>query len=512
MSRGIWRTLGIEPTTDRSAIRRAYAAKLRGMDVDADPAGFARLRDARDAALAGVADPVAMLPDLDDDSDDDKIVADGFFTPEPEPLPQARVDPVEAERDAAIDHHFRALEALLFPGHDDPSTAEEAAAIAHHGYALLADPRLERIDFAVGAERWFAEHLAIAIPRSDPLLERAAAVFGWIARRDDHTLSPHAREIVDRIGAIRFATLVGDPGHRLHRAWVELVRSDDGPHRWGTTGGRVRELLLVVRQRYPDAEQWMNPVRVAKWDRPASDNPRIGFYIWLVLIIIVAAVRVLSGPSDDPREQAPVVIPTLSSDANLLAQHMTGKGIAALRQEHPELAEAIRTTTAPLPGNVDPAVADRAVDTLYQQRLLAGFAKAPDDLLRDVAAFELDAMRLLAPTIPAQCRRFVVSSDPNLLNQGLRERQQRLVHRIILESDDRNAGDGSYRFTLPSSIATTIRTRTGLSADQVKNALSDKGKDTDVCAVNIALREAALRDSKNGMRLLRDMRPSGDDN
>ncbi len=51
MSRGIWATLGIDPTTDRSAIRRAYAAKLRAMDVDADPAGFARLRDARDAAV-----------------------------------------------------------------------------------------------------------------------------------------------------------------------------------------------------------------------------------------------------------------------------------------------------------------------------------------------------------------------------------------------------------------------------------------------------------------------------
>jgi len=50
--RGTWRRLGIEPTTDQGAIRRAYADALRAMDVDADVAGFTALRDARDTALA----------------------------------------------------------------------------------------------------------------------------------------------------------------------------------------------------------------------------------------------------------------------------------------------------------------------------------------------------------------------------------------------------------------------------------------------------------------------------
>lgn len=58
MRRGIWATLDIDPTTDRSAIRKAYAARLKAMDVDADPAGFAALRAARDAALAGVAEEI----------------------------------------------------------------------------------------------------------------------------------------------------------------------------------------------------------------------------------------------------------------------------------------------------------------------------------------------------------------------------------------------------------------------------------------------------------------------
>ncbi|WP_062788189.1 hypothetical protein [Novosphingobium capsulatum] len=52
MSDGAWGRLGIAPTPDQGAIRRAYADALRAMDVDADVAGFAALRQARDTALA----------------------------------------------------------------------------------------------------------------------------------------------------------------------------------------------------------------------------------------------------------------------------------------------------------------------------------------------------------------------------------------------------------------------------------------------------------------------------
>lgn len=51
MSRHPWSLLGIAPTADTSAIRKAYAAKLKAMDVDADVSGFAQLRQARDLAL-----------------------------------------------------------------------------------------------------------------------------------------------------------------------------------------------------------------------------------------------------------------------------------------------------------------------------------------------------------------------------------------------------------------------------------------------------------------------------
>jgi hypothetical protein len=53
----MWEVLGIAPTNDPRAIRRAYAARLRQMDPDRDRAGFARLRDALESALARAARP-----------------------------------------------------------------------------------------------------------------------------------------------------------------------------------------------------------------------------------------------------------------------------------------------------------------------------------------------------------------------------------------------------------------------------------------------------------------------
>ena len=48
----MWEVLGIARTTDKVAIRRAYAAKLRSIDSDRDPAAFIQVRQAYEAALA----------------------------------------------------------------------------------------------------------------------------------------------------------------------------------------------------------------------------------------------------------------------------------------------------------------------------------------------------------------------------------------------------------------------------------------------------------------------------
>jgi hypothetical protein len=48
----MWEELGIEPTLDAKAIRRAYAERLKSIDADADIDAFQRLRRAYEMALA----------------------------------------------------------------------------------------------------------------------------------------------------------------------------------------------------------------------------------------------------------------------------------------------------------------------------------------------------------------------------------------------------------------------------------------------------------------------------
>ena len=56
----MWDELGISPCRDPKAIRRAYAARLKKLDPDNDPAAFTRLREALEWALAEVEDTAAQ--------------------------------------------------------------------------------------------------------------------------------------------------------------------------------------------------------------------------------------------------------------------------------------------------------------------------------------------------------------------------------------------------------------------------------------------------------------------
>ncbi len=499
MRRGIWATLDLDPTTDRTAIRRAYAARLKAMDVDADPAGFAALRAARDQALAHAADPAPVAePAFDPEPQDDLAPSPSPPTPPDDEASKA------AARIDAIDAHYRALRALLFVDDDAPPTADELAAIDHHGRALLADPRLEQVDFATDAERWFAGILAASVPRSDPLLEPAAQAFGWIDRRDDYALLPEAQAIVERIGATRFAALVADPGHRHHKAWVELTRDDAGRHHWRTSSTDVRDLLTTVRQRYPDVEGWMNPERVARWSKPAGDGPRIRMRFWVVLIVLVIAARIATAfLSQPPRDKL---------DVDYVAQKLTGRDLSEVRAINPGLATDIIAAVAnagPKPGqDADPTAGSTAIAMVATKRLRAGMPRVPDPLLLQLTRFDLDAMRAVRSKAPAACPAASVAMDDAALPQSLRDRRRELLRAVMLHTSSLPPLHIRTRFGVPKPIITDVAKRTGWSIPTIRQTLRDDGDKAARCTLEIALREAGLAtQNAMGLQLLRDVQP-----
>ncbi|MEP9402506.1 hypothetical protein [Sphingomonas sp. VNH70] len=481
MRRADWALLGIAPTGDRGAIRRAYAARLKAMDVDADPDGFERLRAARDAALAHAAQ--VSTPVLADE--------DAGFAPEPEALPEPpaepAIDPAEAAFHAAIEAHFRALESLLFPGHDAPPTRDELAAIAHHGQALLDDPRMEQVDFQSGAERWFAEHLAASIPRSDPLLEPAAAMFGWIDRRNDYALLPQAQAIVERIGATRFAALVGDPKHRLHRPWVELNRDDAARKPWWNPKGPRIELLSIIRKSHPQVEGWLNPLRVAEVEHGASGGMRVP--VWLVIFAIVTVLRVFVGSGDSPSAPDAPVPAVLTSEPAAAPTPTTTDG-----------KEAPQPTAS--------ATFSPVVVSIRNERI-SGLTNAPPAVIREITQWEVKVMDYYAPFDPAQCVDTTLWRPDARLSGVWQEQRRTLIERVEALASQAVQLTPSREFTVRGEIMRDLLKRTGFDQERLGRAFSSAGEIKDQCKAQVALRKAALAASPSeGTRLMRQLQLS----
>ncbi|MEK3788596.1 tetratricopeptide repeat protein [Paenibacillus sp. FSL K6-1230] len=70
----IWELLGIEPTSDVRAVKRAYAGKLKQTHPEDDPEGYQRLREAYDRAVKEA--KWRQQHGIEDDDDDDEIEDD----------------------------------------------------------------------------------------------------------------------------------------------------------------------------------------------------------------------------------------------------------------------------------------------------------------------------------------------------------------------------------------------------------------------------------------------------
>ena len=265
-----WERLGIERTDDVTAIKKAYAKRLKQIDVEADPRAFISLREARDFALDFAKSPA---PDAAEAGDYEA----GDWAEEPEfaerddwlisPAPDSRgmpADPALVAEAAARQERFEELESLLFADEAKPGSADRMRLLVRQ---ILADPEMIGLADSERIEAWLAWASAASEPRSDPILPLVVEHFGWESKFEDWDLDYSIVAAVQRYRGLLFREVATPAGSPYHKAWLELTRTGPrlGWDRYLAAGGIAR-LLTIIRDHCPAAEDLLNPHRVALWD------------------------------------------------------------------------------------------------------------------------------------------------------------------------------------------------------------------------------------------------------
>lgn len=569
-----WKVLGIAKTAEVAAIRRAYADRLKAMDVDKDVDGYARLREARDAALRWARmqaappqddefDPFANVTPLEEIEDvgpapepstwlyaapEMKGEADPSLTRKlGEAAPRLDVTPgfvaaqAPAEQAIAVKRdpfarpvllgleptsdavmpawaHEQALYRLLLPqsNSEEPPALEgwEEAMALGHLKAVLRHAETVSVTAFDEIDNWLARILADAWPRSAPLLEPAAAVFGWESERGQVSERPAVAFLNARLRGLRFREKVEDPKHPLHKAWKELTTpAHQGSRKgWFVKRGEVEQLLEGVRRNFPELEHHFDPWRVALWEKPSGSDVGQGWFsngrlIAFGVILLIQVLRFAFNDSD--RTTAPPPVPPIELSAADSAREMetinravnavfgpeiTFDGLQSLQPDLAALFSANRTI-ARSDGSSDEAYVAKVHD-LVRERMYMTALTQKGSLLADVQRVRADILRAARKAGAAQCMAFVRTRRlaPEVsIPAALQLRERDLATRML---DARQLGPPASikpgTASVPGALIERVIADSGVPDKRVRQAMGGKGSDADQCAVTIGLIDATL--------------------
>ncbi|WEK02011.1 MAG: hypothetical protein P0Y59_10135 [Candidatus Sphingomonas phytovorans] len=587
--RAAWRQLGIAPTKDSSAIRSAYAAALKSIDPDTDPTTFQALRQAREQALAyarnsddrlAVApetlhshieipltpwspDPIAA-PDLPNGTMPGNLSAivpsvEGDFLSFARPAPidgvgqllptahangsltppvlggattSSTIESLTLNGAPVDEAHYRAVLGILFgeDGRQQPLSDETVRReLIAHAEALLNNPRMSEIAFYTEAERWFAQVIAAAAPRSDPIAHLALDHFGWLADRGRFDQRPEIAAVVARYDMLAFHAAVQKEGHPLHRAWRELITPADELSRRGHVSGKqIAKLLELVRRDFPDLEQSFDWYRVSLWEthptvsRGGSGNLSWLGWLWPAFVLLSALGRCNAEAPRPPiiSEASDTAFPTVgllhdlhSSDDDIeaaVAMATTGElSLRTIKENNPDLARL-------LVADWDRARSDKEPRSTFIERTSAGLrdrfqnglVKASYPLISDYRSFQRDEARLAGSRSIYACDDyFTKGSLPGSRSPLYQQRLSKMMARGLIEMDaEPPEKDIRGSFVIPGTVITDAIKRSGLSGQRFRQAVQGKGSAEERCKARIGLIEAALALPRSpGLKLLRDM-------
>lgn len=581
-----WQVLELAETRDAAAIRRAYAARLKAMDIDRDVEGYARLRQARDAALnwarraasaeaAGAATALPDSPEPPAPSDQERPPAGWLYgapsveDPQvsgkaepglttrlpsggPEEAPRLDVtggvaaaqapaeraiavgpDPfarpvllgLESPPDAVMPAwaHEQALYRLLLtdlPGGSDekadlpPLEAWQEAMALGHLKAVLHNAETASVSAFDEIENWLANLLWDAWPRSAPLLEPAAAVFGWEQERGQISERPAIAFLNARLRGLRFREKVQDPAHPLHKAWKELTTpAQQGSRRgWFVKRADVEQLLDGVRRHFPEIERHFDPWRVALWDRQGDDSGGQGWFskgrlaIFAVIFIVQIIRMAMDAGGSNDRRDAPVP-PALSASEAAQDREVIGRAIRqvfgpeitleGLQSLQPDLAAlfSANRTVARSAGEDDAAYAAKVHD-LVRERMLATALAEKGQLLADVQRLRARLLEAAQKLGPAECMAFIrtrrLDRRAEVAPAILAAERKLAVKMLDASQLGPPARQPPARASIPGDLVDRVIAATGIPDRRVRAAMGGKGPDADQCAVTIALIEQTL--------------------
>lgn len=177
MSHGpVWDRLGLEPTNDTAAIRRAYAALIRQYRPDSHPAEFSQIREAYEVAMQLARDEPA--PEAEPAPSPDRLPHE----PESAPAVPAAV-PAQADAPAVSAPVFDAP-SLIQALHDCQRDAGDEAArgLLHEQVAWVANLTIDaKLDYEAHLLHWL---LSSDAPPPAVVFE-GTRLLRWSERRDD---------------------------------------------------------------------------------------------------------------------------------------------------------------------------------------------------------------------------------------------------------------------------------------------------------------------------------------